>query len=103
MAINEGLVYEYQIAKAALEVAKERFDKVENELCQEMLVSQTKSDLVCVRGDDYKVTVVAGETVRIDEKGLRDFLGGRNFNKVCTKKVDRRLLEAAISDPLFPC
>jgi hypothetical protein len=102
MAINEELVFEYQVAKAALEVAKERFDKVENELCQEMLVSQTKSDLVCVRGDDYKVTVVAGETVRVDEKGLEKYLGKRVFKRLCTYKVDKKLLEAAIKDPAMP-
>jgi hypothetical protein len=93
MAITAEMVLEYQIAKATLEQAKERFDKVENELCQEMLTTQTKSDLIDVRG----------ETVRIDEQGLRGFLGGRQFNKVCTKKVDRRLLEAAVMDPMFPC
>jgi hypothetical protein len=103
MAITAEMVLEYQIAKATLEQAKERFDKVENELCQEMLTTQTKSDLIDVRGDLTKVTVVQGETVRIDEQGLRGFLGGRQFNKVCTKKVDRRLLEAAVMDPMFPC
>jgi len=102
MAIAEDLVLEYQVAKAAWEIAKERFDKVENELCQEMLVSKTKSDLVCVRGEDWKVTVVQGETVRIDEDGLRKFIGARQFNKVCIKKVDRKALEKAIVNPSFP-
>lgn len=101
MAITEEMVADYQIAKAMLAAAKERFDKVENALCQEMLTTQTKSDLVCVKGLDYKVTVVAGETVRVDEKGLEKFLGKRVFKKLCTYKVDRNALEKAVASPDF--
>jgi preprotein translocase subunit SecD len=98
MAINETLVLEWQVADAALKVAKERFDKVTNELAQEMLVQEIKSDLVCVRGDDYKVTVVQGETMRIDDEGLRKAMGAVKFRKIVKSKVDRKLLEKAIKD-----
>lgn len=102
MAISEELVAEYQVAKATLAAAKERFDKVENELVQDMLVQEIKSDLVCVRGKDYKVTVVAGESVRVDEIGLEKYLGKRNFKRLCSYRVDKKLLEAALTDPSIP-
>ena len=41
----EELVAEWQIADATLKAAKERFDKVTNELAQHMLVNEIKSDL----------------------------------------------------------
>jgi hypothetical protein len=101
MAINETLVLEWQVADAALKIAKERFDKVTNELAQDMLVQEIKSDLVCVRGSDYKVTVVAGETMRIDDEGLRKAMGAVKFRKIVKTKVDRGLLEKAIKDGLI--
>jgi len=100
MAINEELVLEWQVADATFKAAKERFDKVTNELAQEMLVQEIKSDLVCVRGDDYKVTVVQGETTRVDDDGLKKAMGAVKFRRVTKTKVDTKLLEKAVKDGL---
>lgn len=103
MGITEEMVAEYEVAKATLEAAKERFVKVENALCQEMLVSKTKTDLIVVRGQKKQVTVVAGETLTIDSAGLKEYLGAVKFRKVCKPpKADGKLLEKAIKDGLIP-
>lgn len=97
MQINE-LVAEWQIAKEAKEIAEERFDKIQNELSQYMLVNEIKSDLVSVSGKDYKVTVVAAESARVDSEGLKKAMGAVAFRKVCKQRVDNKLLEKAIAD-----
>jgi len=102
MGINAELVSEYQIAKSALEIAKERFAKIENALCQDMLTSQIKTDVVTVGDRDWKVTVVQNETVSIDAKGLEEFLGKRNFKKLCTYKIDQKGVEHGIKAPDIP-
>jgi hypothetical protein len=94
----EELVAEWQIADATLKAAKERFDKVTNELAQHMLVNEIKSDLVCVRGEDYKVTVVAAESTSVDSEGLKKAMGAVAYRKVCKSRVDTKLLETAIRD-----
>lgn len=101
MQIDE-LVAEWQIADATLKAAKERFDKVQNELAQHMLVNEIKSDLVCVRGEDWKVTVVAAESTSVDADGLRQAMGAVAFRKVCKQRVDNKLLEKAIADGVVP-
>jgi len=102
MGINADLVSEYQIAKNSYNIAKERFAKVENELCQEMLTNQVKSDVVAIGGRDWKVTVVQGETVSIDAAGLEEYLGKRNFKKLCTYKIDQKGVERGIKAPDIP-
>lgn len=97
MQINE-LVAEWRIAKEAKEIAEERFDKVQNELTQFMLVNEIKSDLASVSGRDYKVTVVAAESTRVDAEGLRKAMGAVAFRRVCKQRVDNKLLEKAIAD-----
>jgi hypothetical protein len=94
----DEMVAEWQIADATNKAAKERFDKITNELAQYMLLNEIKSDLVCVRGDDYKVTVVAAETVRVDEEGLRKAIGAVAYRRICKQKVDNKLLDAAVRD-----
>lgn len=99
MAINESLVGQYNVAKATLAAAQEAFDKVENALCQEMLVTETKTDLVNVNDTTWQVTVVAGETTKIDEKGLKTLMGAVKFRKICKPaKVDSKLLELAVKN-----
>lgn len=91
------MLAEYNEAKRQKAEAEERFDKIENELAQAMLVEQIKSDLVDVSGDVYKVTVIAKETPRIDEAGLREFMGAVKYRKVCKPpRADVKLIEAAI-------
>jgi hypothetical protein len=102
--LNEEMVLEWQIADATLKAAQERFDKITADLATAMIDAQIKSDLVCVRGQDTKVTVVQGETLTISDSILIAAIGKRAYNKVCTQKVDRKLLENAIDkgqiDPL---
>lgn len=97
MTLDE-MVLEWQIADAALKIAKENFDKKTNDLASYMLVEGIKSDLVNVRGTDYKVTVVQTERVKVDEDSLVKSIGRRLYNKVTTRKVDTKLLECAIRD-----
>jgi hypothetical protein len=96
--LNEELVLEWQIADATLKTAQERFDTITADLAKAMIDAEIKSDLVCVRGQDTKVTVVQGETLSIDETALCTAIGKRAFNKVCTQKVSRELLEKAVVD-----
>jgi transcriptional antiterminator Rof (Rho-off) len=97
MALDD-MVAEWQVAKATLEAAKERYDKITNDIAQQMLVEGVKSDLVHVHGTDYKVTVVQSETLKVDEDSLVKALGKRMYNKVSVRKVDKKMLELAIKD-----
>lgn len=97
MTLDE-LVAEWQIADAALKIAKENFDKKTNDLASYMLVEGIKSDLVNVHGAEYKVTVVQTERVKVDEDSLVKSIGKRLYNKVSTRKVDTKLLDSAIRD-----
>lgn len=94
----DDMVAEWQIAKATLDAAKERFDKITNDIAQHMLVEGVKTDLVHVHGSDYKVTVVQSETLKVDEDSLIKALGKRMYNKISTRKVDKKMLDLAIRD-----
>jgi len=94
----EELVAEWQIADAALKIAKENFDKKTNDLASHMLLEGIKSDLVNVHDKDYKVTVVESERLKIDEDHLIKAIGKRIYNKVSVRKVDKKLLETAIKN-----
>lgn len=101
MVITPSMVAAYNEAKAEKIAAEERFAKIESDLCQAMLVDEIKSGLVSVSGDVFKVTVVAKETTRIDDNGLRKLMGAVAFRKVCKPpKADGKLLEKAIKDGL---
>lgn len=98
----DDLVEARQAAQEALIKAQDEFDDADRAVTAFMKSEQMKTSDVTVSGKDFKVTLIERETMRIDEKGLKDYIGARAFNKVCVKKVDRKLLETAVTDPSFP-
>lgn len=93
------LVEEYTAARKIAQEAKARFDEIEARLCKGMIEAQIKSDRVPVFGVDHRVTLVAGETMIIDEEGLRKHVGAVAYRKLCKKpKASAELIEKALKD-----
>lgn len=97
MTLDE-MVAEWQIAKATVETAQERFDHLTNEITAYMITEGVKSDLVRVRDKEWKVTVVQTERVKVDDDHLIKMIGKRLYNKVSIRKVDKKLLDDAIKE-----
>ena len=96
--IMDEKIAEWQQAKEEAAAAKERLDKITNEIASEMLLNETKSYVVLVDGHLQKVTVVQSETVKFDEDSLYKAMGKRQFDKIADLKLNKKKLEAAIRD-----
>lgn len=53
-------------------------------------------------GETYRVTLVSGETTKIDEAALRERIGARAFNKLTDRKLSLRKVEQAVVDEVLP-
>jgi hypothetical protein len=91
-----------QACLAVLQEAQDAFEEADRAVSDHMQANHIKTADVDVVGQDFKVTLVERETMKINERELLAFIGKRNFNKVCVQKVDRKLLEMAVAKPDFP-
>jgi hypothetical protein len=93
-ALAQGL----KNAKEALEAAQEAVTVLQNEMLTAMSAQGLASTTVALGDARYKVTMVAGERLEIDEGGLRKDLSAPVFDKLCNLKIDRTKLELAIAE-----
>ena len=86
------------IAKSALESLQQSISEMETELKGILEESQTKSTTLNTAAGRYQVTYVQSERVTVDEVGLRKSLGGKIFDSLTDKKLNRKKLEAALDN-----
>lgn len=53
-------------------------------------------------GETYKVTLVSGETTKVDEDALRERIGARAYNKLTDRKLNLKKVEKAVVDGALP-
>ncbi len=92
-----SLASTYLTARAERQRANDAFDAAQQELVDALqgagLTSYEHGD-----GDDKRrLTVVAGTTVEWDEAKLEQLLSERTWRDVTVRRVDRKLLDAAIA------
>ena len=97
MQLDE-LMSDRQQRLAELQEAQDLFDEADRAVQEYMLANRLKT----TDANGFKVTIVERETMKIDEQALLSYIGKRYYNKVCTQKIDRKLLEQAVAKPDFP-
>lgn len=99
VTIFDHLLDEYQQAQGALLEAQDELDKIKNRLIGAVEATGVQSvGLVNDEDEVFKVTVVSGETTKIDEFLLRAAIGGRAYNSLTVRKLDMKKVEKAIAD-----
>jgi len=96
----EELIHNLRYADLALEEAKKAKEAASKALQDHLLATQFKSKTVSASWDPSKslrAVYVANNRITINEEGLRKAIGAAAFKKVSITKVDRSLLEDAIS------
>lgn len=93
----EELVGEYRRAEEESKAARARADQAQAAVAAFLRERSEKSMVATVGDRDYKVTVVERETIKFDEKAMIHDLGRRQFAKIAQLKLDRVLLDQAVS------
>lgn len=90
-------VSEFRVAKAAVDAAKDTFDKAQHRVLTILKNRGERSTIADINGRKYGVTMVTSERTKIDEKALKEAIGEETFNKLCDKKVSLTKVQEAIN------
>lgn len=82
-AVSDDLIEQVESAKA--------------KICVMLDERGEKSASVALGDSVYRVTVVAGERVKVNEDGLKKAIGARAWNHITVRKVSSNLLREAIT------
>lgn len=88
----------YIAAKENANLALSAVTAAEEALSEELKRRQQKSVRVVRDGQKFSATYTVRTTNVVDEKGLRKALSARIFDRYTVRKLDRKALEAAMSD-----
>lgn len=89
-------VIEFKAAKAALDAAKDLYDKAQHRLVTIMRDRGEKSTTTDIGDRSYQVTIVTSERTKVDESGLRNAIGDVRFATLCDQKLSLAKVDHAI-------
>lgn len=95
-------VARFRATKAALDAAKDQFDKAQHELLTIMRDRGHKTTSTEVDGRDYSITMVSSERTKVNEEGLREAVGEAQFVSLCDQKVSLTKIQSAINSGHLP-
>lgn len=94
----DDLAARWRQARDAKLDAEEKFAKAEHDLVTAMADAGRKTATADLEDGAFKIRVVASETVRVNEPGLKKALGARLYNTLLKKSLDQSLLKKALAD-----
>lgn len=98
----EDAVTEFRAAKAALDGAKDSFEKAQHRLLTLLADRGEKSTTATINGTEYLVTAVSSERTKVDEAGLREAMTEGEFVALCDLKVSLKKVQEAINANRLP-